>query len=310
MKFYLTLCLMLITLFVSAEKINVTVIDYKSEMIGSQQRQSFISEFGDYVMQSGGYNYNSIKDDSLPNYWNNFDKIREKVGEDTDKTIIFKYYVFGDNFVIKMAVLNMNEDKVERIEEYSLFKPEELKTIAKKSSMMFVHNKSKKELEEVGLMVPTENTEELNKRSYSLVGLSLNTGYMWATVDGGYAGDYKKVLLLSAGLPMEVSKNDRLDLTFDLLVASSVCASIGFTHIHKPTKITPYWGGDAGIEYVFHRTAQYPSNSLGGIMLRPKFGYIIMNTNHASIYLETAYRFVTNDFFDQGIEFRFGFIVR
>lgn len=290
---------------------NVLIIDYDPSVVDSYQRSSFINEFSDHLLVNGQYSISIIEDDSVKYYWNNINEIRSRTSEKQPQTvIIFKYYVFGDNFVVKMSQIDMNAMSIVRNEEFSLEEPEELKTVAQKAALIVSKNKSAAELEEIGLIIPNEQKEILERRSQGLTGISFNAGYMWSLTDDGYAGAYKKVLLLSASLPIEVSRNGRLDITADLLVAASIAATIGYSHIQKPTSVTPYWGADAGIEYVYHRADMFPNNSLGGIVIRPKFGYMIMNTYKASVYMEAAYRFVTNDFFDQGIEFRFGCIFR
>lgn len=309
MKIFVSTLTVLLAIFAFSD--NFVIIDYDPGVIDDFQRNSFVSEFSDQLMSNGIYNINVLRDDSIMNYWNNMEEIKVKTAQwNPDNVIIFKYYVFGDNFVVKLTQLDMHSLTVIRNEAFSLEEPEELKTVAQKAGLMVSHDKSIDQLQEVGLLIPNEQKEILEKRSQGLTGLSFNAGYMWALTDDGYAGAYKKVLLLSASLPIEVSTNGRLDITADLMVAASIAATIGYSHIMKPTSVTPYWGADAGIEYVYHRADMFPNNSLGGIIIRPKFGYMIMNTYKASVYVEAAYRFVTNDFFDRGIEFRFGCIFR
>ncbi len=309
MKVFISIIVILFSFAVFGE--NIVIIDYSPNVIDREQRESFINEFGDNILLNGVYNISIMKDDSVSLYWNNINDIKINTAQYAPNTvIIFKYYVFGNNFVIKMIAIDIDSMKLVRNDEFSMEEPEELKTVAQKSALMFVHNKSSKELEQVGLMIPNEQKEILEKRGLGLMGLALTAGYMWSTTSDGYAGDYKKVLLISASLPVEVSKNGRMDITLDILAAASIAGTIGYSYISKPTSVTPYFGADAGIEYVYHRRYAFPDNSIGGIVIRPKLGYILMNTYKTSIFIEAAYRLVTDDFFDSGVEFRFGFIFR
>lgn len=312
MRILLSILMIISATFIFAE--NVVVLDYSPNVIDVEQRNSFINEFCDYLLANGYSNLNVVMDNSLETYWNNVEMIKENTADySPDIVIMFKYYVFGDNFVVKMTVIDINQVKVIKTEEFSLEEPEELKTVAKKASMVFVHNKSVKELEQVGLMIPNEQKEILNKRGNGLMGISFAAGYMWTaptTKDNLYAGSYRKVLMLAASLPIEVSVNGRMDITFELPIAASIAGLVGYTYIFNPTKVTPYIGADAGIEYVYHRASIYPSASNGGIVIKPKVGYIVMNTFKASLFVEAAYRLVTDDYTDSGVEFRFGFIFR
>ncbi len=311
MKLFVSILLVFLCIIVFSE--NIIIFDYKPDVIDNTQKSSFINEFNDNLILSGNYKINTLFYESLPSFWHNSDILISICDSlNIDKAIIFKYYAFGDNFVVKMAVLDIKENRFTRIEEFSLTDPRELKTVAKKAALMITQNKSVKELEEVGLIIPNEQKEILERRNIGLKGISFSAGYMWSTTpaDQLYAGEYRKVLLLAASLPIEVSRYGRMDITFDLLIAASVAATVGYTHIFKPTTISPYLGADAGIEYVYNRSSINPTASIGGIVLRPKVGYLVMNTFKTSLFIEAAYRVVTNDFLDSGFEFRFGFILR
>ncbi len=311
MKLFISALLILLCIVIFSE--NVILFDYKPDVIDDVQRFSFVSEFNDNLISLGDYKINTLFYESLPSFWHNSDMLVGICDSlNADKAILFKYYAFGDNFVVKIAVLDIKEGKFARIEEFSLTDPIELKTVAKKAALMIAQNKSIKELEEVGLLIPNEQKEILERRSIGLMGISCSAGYMWSTTPDGnlYAGEYKKVLLLAVSMPIEVSKHGRMDISCDLLVAASIAATIGYTYISKPTSVSPYFGADAGIEYVYNRSDINPTASLGGIVFRPKLGYLFMNTYKTSLFVETAYRVVTNDFLDSGFEFRFGFILR
>ena len=227
--------------------------------------------------------------------------------------IIFKYYVFGERFIMRMTVFNFKTMEFERNEEFALKNPEELKPVCKRAALVYTQNKSVEQLVEVGLLTEDEIRDELLDRRSGLMGITGAFGYMWASpliYDGLYAGEYRKVLMLSGSILMEVSKNARMDLNFELPVAASIALSAGYIYIAKPTTFSPYWGGDLGVEYVYNRREINPDASIGGIFAKPRFGMLIMNTYNISTYAEAGFRLVLTDFLDSGIEVKIGLILR
>lgn len=294
----------------------ILILDYSPDVIDSPQRTSFINLFQDEMLMQGSYNIITQFDNNLPQYWSSSSRLKalcDSAGADT--CIIFKYYVLGEDFLVRLSAYDAKREVFFRNDEFSLSSPEELRVVAKKSAIVIKNNKNIKELEKLGMIIPEEKLEVLERRNKGLSGISFSASYLWAVQplikDGLYAGEYRKVLEFTGMLPIEVSTNGRMDITGDLLWGASVAAMIGYTHIFKPVSTSPYLGLDAGIEYVYGRDDRYPYGfSLGGIVARPKAGYIFMNTYNVSMFAETALRLVTNDFFDSGVEFRFGFIIR
>jgi len=306
--FILSLCL-------TGYAAGILILDYNSDVIDNTQRNSFINLFQDEMLIIDNYNIITITDDNLPKYWSSgptLQAVCDSLGVDT--CIIFKYYVLGEDFLVRLSVYDATINAFTRNDQFSLDSPEDLRVVAKRSAIVIKNNKDVKELEKLGMIIPEEKLDILERRNKGLTGFAFAASYLWVSplvTDGLYAGEYRKVIELTAMLPIEVSTNGRMDITGDLLFGASIAAMIGYTHIFKPVSTSPYIGLDGGIEYVYGRNSRYPSGySLGGIVARPKAGYIFMNTYNMSMYAETAFRMVTNDFFDSGIEFRFGLIIR
>lgn len=311
MKKHLLIVLMLTCLNLFSERI--LLVDFDAGVIDEVQRKSFLNLFSDDLSK---YKISStiLFDNDIQNVWNDSQMLSERYGSlDFDKMIIFKYYVFGDRFIIRMTVFNLKTMEFERNEEFALKDPEELKPVCKRATLVYTQNKTVEQLVEVGLLTEDEVKDELKDRRSGLIGFTGAFGYMWASpliYDELYAGEYRKVLMLSGSILMEVSKNARMDLNFELPVAASIALSAGYIYIAKPTTFSPYWGGDLGVEYVYNRRERYPDASIGGIFAKPRIGMLIMNTYNISTYAEAGFRLVLTDFLDSGIEVKIGLILR
>ncbi|MGE3062651.1 MAG: hypothetical protein AB7T10_03360 [bacterium] len=311
MKKISLILVLFVFLGLSAER--VLLVDYASTVIDEVQRKSFLNLFSDDLSK---YKISSMVlfDDDIQNIWNDKQLLVERYGTlEYDRMIVFKYYVFGERFIMRMSVFNFKTLEFERNEEFALENPEELKPVCKRAVLVFTQNKTVDQLVEVGLLSQDEIKSELSDRRSGLMGFTGAFGYMWTsplTTDGLYAGDYRKVLMLSGSILMEVSKNARMDINFELPVAASIALSAGYIYIAKPTTFSPYWGGDIGVEYVYNRKEMYPNASIGGIFFKPRLGMLMMNTYNLSTYVESGFRLVLTDFLDSGLEVKIGLILR
>lgn len=311
MKKYLLIVLLFACLNVFSERI--LLLDYNAGVIDEVQRKSFLNLFSDDLSK---HQISSmiLFDNDIQNIWNDNQLISERYSSlNYDKMVVFKYYVLGERFIVRMTVFNFKTLEFERNEEFTLKNPEELKPVCKRAALVYTQNKSVEQLVQVGLLTEDEIKDELTDRRSGLLGITGAFGYLWASpfiTDELYAGEYRKVLMLSGSILMEVSKNARMDLNFELPVAASIALSAGYIYIAKPTTFSPYWGGDLGVEYVYNRRDMYPDASIGGIFAKPRFGILIMNTYNLSTYAEAGFRCVLTDFFDSGLEIKIGLIVR
>ncbi len=313
MKKFLTIIFVLIALNMFAE--SAVIIDYNTPLIDNVQRSSFLNIFSDEVIKSQDYSLQIIQDDKLESYWNNKQALIEKCDSlHPDKIIIFKYYILGDNFTLRFQILDVNTNSFIRNEEFVLKEPEELKIVAKKAALILTENKSIEELSSIGLVTKTEQNEALENRRQGLSVGAYSIGYIYANKsvidDTLYAGKYDQAIMVGVTGGIEISKYSRMDINFDFVLLGSMAASIGYTRTFSDYDFTPYLGGDLGIEYAFGRKDLYPASSIGGILLRPKMGIIMMNTYQYSFYIEPAYRLVINDFNDSAFELRIGVISR
>jgi hypothetical protein len=292
---------------------NIILLDYTPTSIDTDARESFVNLFIDNL--TGTYDFNVVMktDTTLPEYWGDKNEISNKYNNGKySKALIFKYYYIEDRLIIRMTVLDFNHQKFVMNENFTISNAMELTYAAKCASAVLGENKSKDQLVEVGLLTSNEIQDRLKSRRNGLSSVAASCGYMWSafTTDHLYAGNYKKVLLLNLSFLTETSKNTRISINFDLPVAAAISASIGYSYIFQPITNTPYLGFDFGAEYDYARKSLYPNNSIGGILLRPKAGFIFMNTYYTSVYIESGLRVVTTDFWDSGFELRAGIIFR
>ncbi|NIA23773.1 MAG: hypothetical protein GWP03_06430 [Proteobacteria bacterium] len=311
MKRVFLMLMLLIPVLTFGEK--VVIADYTPTTIDESARKSFVSLFIDDL--SGKYNYSvsTVIDSNLPNYWGDIDKIGNKFRNgEYSKVIIFKYYYINETLIIRMDVLDLLSRKFIINENFNLSNPDDIEYAAKAAATVLGEGKSLDELVKNGILTPNEVTTKKVKRSKGENSFGLSTGYMWNTLtyDGLYAGHYKKVLMLNCSFITETTDNSRVSINFDWPVAAGIAASIGYSYITHPGVNTAYFGFDFGAEYDYARKDINPNSSIGGVLLRPKVGFIILNSYYTSVYIEGAGRFVTTDFLDSGLEVKAGILFR
>ncbi|MCD6246592.1 hypothetical protein J7J58_06840 [candidate division WOR-3 bacterium] len=311
MKRAILFLMLVLPLWAFGEKI--AILDYNPTTIDENARKSFISLFIDDL--SGKYNYSvsTVSDSMLPNYWGDKDKITDKFrnGEYT-KVVIFKYYYINETLIIRMDVLDLLSKKFVINENLNLSDPDEIEYAAKAAATVLGERKSLSELVKNGILVSNNVTARKVRRSKGENSFGISTGYMWNTLtyDHLYAGHYKKVLMLNCSFITETTDNSRVSINLDWPVAAGIAASIGYSYITHPGVNTAYFGFDFGAEYDYARKDINPNSSIGGVLLRPKIGFVMLNSYYTSVYIEGAGRFVTTDFLDSGLEIRAGILFR
>lgn len=311
MKRIMFILMLMLPLLTFGEK--VVIVDYNSSAIDNTLRKSFVNLFVDELSGKYSFSVTTVTDSTLPSYWGDIDKVSDKFKNgEYSKAIIFKYYYINNSLIIRMDVLDLLSKKFIIDENLHLADPNDVEYAAKASALVLGEGKSLKELVKEGILTPNEIISQRKRRSKGENSFSLSTGYMWNTLtyDHLYAGHFKKVLMLNCSFLMETTDNSRVSINFDLPVSAGIAGSIGYSYMIHPGINTAYFGFDFGAEYDYARKDLYPNNSIGGVLLRPKVGFIMLNAYNTSIYIEGAGRFVTTDFLDSGLEIRAGLILR
>ncbi len=287
----------------------IVIIDHASPAIKQTNRESFTYLLSDNIYEKTQMNVKLYSYDSLSNIWN--DKYLLQGIVDTvnaDYVLLIRYNRLGSQLTIGLKYYDIKNNTILWTDNLFLSKVKEIRYLAERIATAIKENKKPIAVQGVGMLMENEEKDILKGRKSGLMGFQMSFGYLYATVADGYGGTYNTVLEMSGGIPVELSKNSTMDISFDILIGASLAASMGYKFLATPSTHSFYFGGDLGIEYVFPR---YATNvTAGGILLRPKMGMLFMNTYNVSTFIEAGYRIVFNSFSDSGFEIRFGVLFR